>query len=644
MDGPTRSPKNCQLEQGRSAMITIDGPWFKDETGRTLLLRGVNLGGSSKVPYDPDGATYIRERFFDHYQVSFVGRPFPLEEADEHFSRLRHWGLTFLRFLVTWEAIEHAGPGLYDEAYLDYVYEIVEKAGDYGFHVFIDPHQDVWSRFSGGDGAPGWTFEAIGMDITKFGQTGAAIVHQTHGDPFPRMIWPTNGTKLAAATMFTLFFGGNDFAPKTTVEAEPVQEYLQRHYVAAIKQLALRLKNLPHVIGYDTMNEPLTGYIGWADLSASNGLLQVGSTPTPFQAMLLGAGVPQHVNVFRRGYTGLRKVGIQLINPERVRAWLPGRECVWRENGVWDFDPAGEPQLIRPDHFMTARGRRVDFNKDYYRPFANRYAREIRSVDPDAMIFIETEPLQKPPRWGPDDASNIVFAPHWYDGFVLYTKQFKAFIAVDAHTGRLVIGKGRISRSFAEQVSRYKQAARAYLGDVPTLIGEFGIAYDLENKRAYQSGDFGEQIKAMDRSFQAMEANLMSCTLWNYTADNTNARGDQWNDEDLSIFSRDQQSDASDIDSGGRALEAVVRPYAMKVAGRPIRMGFEIKVGRFTFEFEHDAEVQEPTEIFVPEIQYPKGCRVEVSDGEYEYKREAQIMHYWHDTSSPRHTVRLERA
>src|SRR6202171_2489767 len=184
-------------------MIYTDDSHFKDEYGRTLMLRGVNLGGSSKVPRAPQGATYIRDGFFDHRHVSFVGRPFPLEEADEHFARLRSWGLTFLRFLVTWEAIEHAGPGIYDEAYLDYVYQVVKKAGEYGLSLFIDPHQDVWSRFSGGDGAPGWTLEAVGLDMTRFSATGAAIVHATYGDPFPKMIWPTNSSKLAAATMFT---------------------------------------------------------------------------------------------------------------------------------------------------------------------------------------------------------------------------------------------------------------------------------------------------------------------------------------------------------------------------------------------------------------------------------------------------------
>ena len=72
-------------------MIHTDGPWFKDEHGRTLILRGVNLGGSSKVPY-PDGASHVREGFYDHRDVSFVKRPFPLAEAAEHLARLKAWG------------------------------------------------------------------------------------------------------------------------------------------------------------------------------------------------------------------------------------------------------------------------------------------------------------------------------------------------------------------------------------------------------------------------------------------------------------------------------------------------------------------------------------------------------------------------
>jgi hypothetical protein len=133
-------------------MIRVDRSRFLDECGRTLILRGVNLGGSSKVPAQPDGATYRRDDFSDHRNVSFVGRPFPLTEADEHLSRLRAWGLTFLRLLVPWEAVEHSGPGVYDEEYLDYLQRLAAKAADHGFCLFIDPHQDVWSRMSGGVG------------------------------------------------------------------------------------------------------------------------------------------------------------------------------------------------------------------------------------------------------------------------------------------------------------------------------------------------------------------------------------------------------------------------------------------------------------------------------------------------------------
>jgi len=614
------------------------------------MLRGVNLGGSTKVPFRPNGATYIREGFYDHRHVSFVGRPFPLEEADEHFSRLRAWGLFFLRFLITWEAVEHAGPGIYDEEYLDYLYEVVRKAGEYDIDLFIDPHQDVWSRLSGGDGAPGWTFEVVGMDVTRFSEAGAAIVHCIHGDPFPRMIWPTNYTKLAAATLFTLFFGGNDFAPQTKVDGEPVQEFLQRHYINAIKQVALRLKGLPNVVGYDTMNEPSAGFIGRKDLNSSTGgLLRLGESPTPFQAMLLGAGFPQEVEVWDMRITGAKLRERRLVNSSGVRVWREGYDCIWKENGVWglDADDAnGTPRLLRPDHFARVGDvgdREVDFANDYLRPFANRYAREIRSIVPDAIIFVEGEPGVVHPGWGPEDEPNVVNAAHWYDGITLFTKNFSPFLGVDFLTGKLILGRKRVQRSFVEQLAHIKNWAAEQMDNVPTLIGEVGIPYDMKGKKAYRTGDFSLQVKALDASFQALEANLLNCTLWNYTADNTNERGDMWNDEDLSIFSRDQQSDPADINSGGRALEAAVRPYARKTAGEPLRMAFDIKRHTFEFEFRHDPAVSAPTEIFVPNCQYPDGYVVEVSDGTYEVHRDNQAVIYRHGSEQEIHHIRVRR-
>jgi glycosyl hydrolase family 5/cellulase (glycosyl hydrolase family 5) len=619
-------------------MIRVSGSRFTDEHGRTLILRGVNLGGSSKVPRRPNGATYLRGGFFDHRNVSFVGRPFLPEEAGEHFTRLRAWGFTRLRFLVTWEAIEHAGPGLYDEAYLDYVRAVVEKAGRYGFDVFVDPHQDVWSRFSGGDGAPGWTFEAVGLDITQFSAPGAAVVHQLYDSPFPRMIWPCNETRLAAATMFTLFFGGNDFAPATRVEGEPVQDYLQRHYLAAICRLAERLKGLPNVVGYDTLNEPLRAYLGWADLRAAGGRVKVGPCPSPHQAMLLGAGYPQSVDVWEARVTGFKRIGQRLLNEGRARVWLPGHDCVWRQNGVWDVGADGEPRLLRPDYFARRDGRPVDFSQDYYLPFARRFAEAIRAVDPQAVIFVESAPQQPPPRW---DAPNIVYAPHWYDGFVLFFKDCRDWLAVDSRDDRLVFTPWHIRRSFADQLNSLRREAAARLPNAPTLIGEFGIAFDLQNKRAYRKDDFGAQIKALDRTFRAFEDTLSSGALWNYTADNTNAHGDLWNDEDLSLFSRDQQTNPQDIHSGGRALAAVVRPYARAVAGEPLRMRFDRR-RVFEFTFRHDPHLSAPTELFVPDYQYPRGYRVTISDGAYEVVPETQTLVYRHTLDRDTHTVRIQ--
>jgi len=622
-------------------MIKLDGSRFRDSEGRTLMLRGVNLGGSSKVPVRPDGATHIKEGFYKHRNVSFVGRPFPLKDADEHFRRLRSWGFTFIRMLVTWEAIEHEGPGVYDEEYLDYIYQVVKKAGDYGISLFIDPHQDVWSRWTGGDGAPAWTLEAVGFDLQCLHETSAAFTHQESGDPYPRMIWPTNTSRLACATMFTLFFGGNDFAPETLIDGQPVQEYLQGHYIKAIQQVAMRLKGLSHVIGYDSLNEPSSGYISCESLNTADPVVEMGVVTSPFQSMVIGSGIPLEAGIWKRDILGPRMTEKRIINPGKKRAWRKGHDCIWRKNGVWGLDIDGRPNVLRPDHFSRVRGKKVDFARDYLRPFVNRFAREIRSVDPGAVIFMETEPDTIAPVWGKRDARNVVHAPHWYDTSVLFLKMYNSQIGYDVWKRKPVLGKRNIRRSFKKQLSEFKRQSEENLGGVPTLIGEVGIAYDLNRGAAYSTGNFRAQEKAMDRSMRALEDNMLSFTLWNYTADNINERGDLWNGEDLSIFSRDQQEDPGDINSGGRALRAVVRPYPVRTAGEPLELSFNMKNGDFLFRFRHDPGVDAPTEIFVPDYQYPRGYHVTISDGFYWTDKSDQIIVYRHSVEKEDHEVRI---
>ncbi len=584
-----------------AAGIHATGGQLKDAEGRTLMLRGINLGGSAKVPSRPNGATHLRDGFYDYRQVSFVGRPFPLAEADEHFARLKQWGLTLVRLVVTWEAIEHAGPGQYDRAYLAYLRDLVTKAEGHGLQVIIDPHQDAWSRWTGGSGAPAWTLEMAGMDLRKLHSSGAALTHQLHEGGYSDTDWVANYNRYGAATMFTLFFGGNDFAPQLKPGGMPIQEFLQSHYVEAFRHLALALKDLPNVVGFGVMNEPGRGYIGLGDLrQIASSLFLTGPGPTPFEGMLLAAGYPQQVTVMdARGQPS----GKTVLNPGKARLASDGAVETWKRHGVW-VDNGGQPALVKPDYFSRVKGRPVDFVGDYLAPFVKRYRTAIQSAMPDALVFVESVAAGDDVKVTlPANATeDIVFAPKWYDG---PTKASRAFYPWLDQAGREAAKRG-----FMEQLAALKASAAQRMPGVPMLISEFGMPINLEGGKAYRTGDYGVQEEAFNSYFAALEANLLSAAIWNYTADNTHANGDQWNTEDYSIFSRDDKRNG-----GGRAVHAIVRPYPARTTGEPLRLRFDPVDKTFEYEYRPDPGIAAPTEIFVPALQYPQGYEVAIDGG-----------------------------
>lgn len=598
------------------------GPWLVDAKGRKLLLRGVNLSGSAKVP--PGASTHLRQSLQNPESVSFVGRPLPLDEADEHFARLYALGQHFLRLVVTWEAIEHAGPGIYDRDYLLYLRALVEKAASHGLLVWIDPHQDVWSRFTGGDGAPAWTLSAVGMVREHLHACGAALLHSEWEGPLPTMIWPTNYVKLGAATMFTLFFAGKDFAPNLFIGDENVQTYLQRHYVAALCEVAKTLRGLPNVVGYGSMNEPSAGFVGASDLTSPlPGMVSKGPVPSPLQAMAAASGIPQEVAVWEFSPSFMGQVGSVKLNPTGLRLWNSPTGDPWRQEGVWDL-VEGQPKILRPDHFSQVRGKPVDFAADYLRPFVLYVLSEIRKVSPESLLFFEgpPAPVGHPPPWQASDPGGVVHAGHFYDGMALMGKHYDPDFTIDQSQMMPVFGRDAVRTAYVDQIRALSQ----HLPDIPFLLGEFGIPFDLDGGASYRSGDFSAQEAALDGYLHALDQNLLSGTLWNYTPDNDNSHGDHWNGEDLSIYSRDQRRNTGDIYDGGRALSAVVRPYARATCGTPLEMNFDRATRRFFFRFRREPSACADTELFVPRYQYPSGFSVEISAGTYQYEASKELL------------------
>ena len=275
---------------------------FQQEQQQRVQFRGINLPAKTPLKSASIGT--------GKNTISFIDRPFPLIDAPSHFKRLSNYGFNLVRLTVTWEAVMHDGPGIIDRVYLQYLSELVDVACANGIYVLIDPHQDVWSRMTGGDGAPEWTLDRVGFNV-KGGvdflhKTGFAWLHPLYrgtnhdhssdyeGNMEPDVVhmgWTTNMGRLATATMFTLFFAGDEYAQGITIEDDrndhakyctmeegkpsrgtsnkyiSIQSHLPKYYLQFLYLVAETGKDNPNVLGFNTMNEPSNDMVGISDLN-----------------------------------------------------------------------------------------------------------------------------------------------------------------------------------------------------------------------------------------------------------------------------------------------------------------------------------------------------------------------------------------
>jgi endoglycosylceramidase len=208
---------------GSHRFVVRDGEIY-DAQGRIAYFRGVNVSGNAKVSPDHLPFQPRETKWWDH---------------------LKNWGFNLVRFTVFWEGIEPV-KGRYDRTYLRKVKRLLREASKRGIYIMVDMHQDLYSRWLHGDGAPAWAVSQAGV---------CPYFNLSFGGQF----WgAANVLSPAVVRCFTNFWRSGD---------------LKLHYKRALLEVAKQLKDNPRVLGYDFYNEPNRGGNTNTNGEFENGLL-----------------------------------------------------------------------------------------------------------------------------------------------------------------------------------------------------------------------------------------------------------------------------------------------------------------------------------------------------------------------------------
>jgi hypothetical protein len=211
--------------------VKVSGGVFRDGYGREVTLRGFNVSGEAKLA--------------EQHGLPFAN----VADAQASAAAMRKLtGANAVRFLITWAWVEPE-PKVIDYGYLAKVTEQVGAFTDQGIRVYVDFHQDLYSRYLfnrdswyTGDGAPAWLVRAGGYPRESCG----ICVH-----------WGQNMKNNRAVTDAVYDFwhnrelaGGVRIRDEFLFQAGETMSFLKAHLSAG----AFRM-----LLGVDPLNEPYAG-------------------------------------------------------------------------------------------------------------------------------------------------------------------------------------------------------------------------------------------------------------------------------------------------------------------------------------------------------------------------------------------------
>jgi len=592
-----------------------DRTYIRDKLGRYLYFNGVNLADTKLA--------------MTTTPVSYVGRPIPEKKADEFYKKLQGLGFNSVRFLVSWEGIEHDGPGKYDTEYLDYIRRMVKKANDYGIWVLIDFHQDIFSRgmfvkFNHhpkgvepgslesqvlslfepyddriqGDGAPVWVVKDC-LPEKKFDSPAFGL---------PRLIGKLADKDGKANTamigrlvnVIGKVMGGGG-APTDTAWMKYILTHLPPHFGPDETLDLLPLTNWG--VNYFTSLDMSRVYACFfASKDAFPDLKINGQAASDF---LQEDYANAYAEVVKKVYDLPNVLGYDIMNePSSMFVSLAAAglfaqtgdmnavnglmvQLFGKELGDNVYQILIDLQILPPDNkpetlkryglsginTSGVLGLLFSFDRNHLQPFYEKVSKKVLAIDSDAIMFFE-------PSGGLSMVLSYITGPGnamiWSQPMIrLHNVPMQVYAPhyypdIYPYIGlnqppRMFEPQEIAQQDYTEAIQGVLKAASRDMDNTPVVMGEFGTYFNLNGIKTSVKQDYAVSAEILDNYYEVYEKLFTSRMIWCASTQNNYDAGEGWNHEDFSVIGPDGKP---------RAARAFQRPVPFAMSGKPISMHY----------------------------------------------------------------------